>query len=157
MSTRKGLTPRLSIAFLIIVMTLSFAALARSVQAVQPSQGQDKPKDSEAARPQDKPNDNEPSKPKDERHYSLTVIILAEPAEGASTASPVKGAIVRIFVGDYHEASTTGSDGKVLFDFDTRAKTATVRVEAEHFSTDQEPVALNSVRLDHKVVLKKSD
>jgi hypothetical protein len=84
----------------------------------------------------------------------VNVSVLTESDSGKS---PVKGAGVTIFAGDYRETSKTGNEGTVQFKFDATTKNATIRVVADHYITDQQQISLKEAGNEHRVVLKKVD
>jgi hypothetical protein len=104
---------------------------------------------------QQKQHQNEPSKPKDEpRHYSITVTVQAG---SDNDSKPIEQAEVTVFAGDYKSEIKTDGDGKASFAFDTTFRTATVRVVADHFQTEQLTISLDALKKECKVSLKKSD
>jgi hypothetical protein len=96
--------------------------------------------------------EREPARPRNSgKMFSLTVIVSGDqqPSE-----LPVKGATVTMFVGDHRESNTTSDNGRVTFKFTTTARTATIRVVAEHWEPNQQQVELDTGDKEHKVVLK---
>ena len=131
---------RLNIILWTTAVLLCCALPLRSQQTDQP------PQDKEPAQGTEAP------KPKNEiKHYSLLVNVLAG---DKSPAAPVKGAKVTLFAGEYQETNDTDADGKILFEFQTDAKTATVRVRADHYKIDQQQISLNAASKQDKVLLK---
>ncbi len=59
-----------------------------------------------------------------------------------------------MFAGDYEETNNTDADGQISFEFRTDAKTATVRIRADHYKTDQQQISLDAASKQHKVLLK---
>ncbi|MBZ5599469.1 MAG: hypothetical protein LAN83_14245 [Acidobacteriia bacterium] len=141
METTRASTPRLSTIFWTTALILCWALPLPSQQTNQPPPEQEPEHGTEAP------------KPKNEvKQYSLLVTVLGD---DKSPPSPVKGAKVTVFAGEYQETNNTDGDGRISFEFQTDAKTATVRVRADRYKTDQQQIPLNATgKQQHEVVLK---
>ena len=97
------------------------------------------------------PNPEAPAPKKTEnKRYTLKIMVQGQD----SPDNPIKGAEVTVYTGDYTETRSTNGAGEISFELRTAAKTATVRVRADHYKTNQQQVPLTADDKVYRVVLK---